>query len=330
MLKVKDSSRLWMILILSFMFITGLNIECWSGEIKYPTRMVQIVVPYPPGAMDTAIRPFTDRMPDYLGQSFSFNYKPGAAGSIGASFVAKSRPDGYTLLVTSPAPVLQSPLTKELDYKLEDFVPICRIADYQIVLAVKGDSPWKTVKDVIEAAKKNPGKITYSSAGVFGTTHIPVELFQKAAGIQMTHVPCAGTAPAVSALLGGHVTMTSSTFALITPHFKSGALRPIAVFNKERSKQLPNVPTFTEAGYPVVLTGWYGIMAPKGTPVEVINTFYGACKKIVNEHRAAIEGQMENMSLLLNLLSPEEYGKELQEEKEMMRKLIKEIGNTKK
>jgi len=186
----------------------------------------------------------------------------------------------------------------------------------------------KTVKDLIEAAKKSPGKLTYSTTGVYSTLHVPMEMFLQAAGIKMTHVPCPGTAPAVAALLGGHVDMTSASMASIVPHLKSGALRAIAVFANERLKDFPNVPTFPELGYYGRFFNWYGFMAPKGTPQEVVQTIYTACKKASEDHKAYIESRLEALSLKLSYLGPEDFGKMLKEDDEAMRKIYKDLTKT--
>ena len=313
------------IVILCAITVSAANLS-WAADKKYPTRTIQIVVCYQPGSTDMAIRPFIDRLPDYLGQPVAFVYKPGASGAVGASFVSKAKPDGYTLIGTSQSPIMICPLTKEgLDYTLDGFIPICRLSRSPVLVAVKSDSPWKTPKDLVEDAKKSPGKLTFSSTGVLGTPTLPMEIFIRLTDIKMTHVPCPGTAPAVTALLGGHVHATTATMASITPHIKSGALRPLGVFEKERLKVFPDVPTFTELGYPVVLSVWYGLLAPKGTSEEVINSIYGACRKIVEDHRKSIEDQLEKLSLTLDFVEPGEFAREIKVENEVIRKIVVDL-----
>jgi len=296
-----------------------------SAVGKYPEKPIQVVICYQPGATDMAFRPFTEKLPAYLKQPITFVFKPGAAGGVGASFVAKAKPDGYTLVGTSNSPVISAPLTKELDYTVYDFAPICRLVSSPIVLAVKKDSPWNTLRDIVEEAKRSPGKLNYSSAGVWGTTHIPMEFFVKAAGINLTHVPCEGSTPAVTALLGGHVSMASSTMPTILPHLRSGALRPIAFFEKERLKEFPEVPTFSESGYPVVHFLWYGFMAPKGVSQEVVSTIYTACKRLIEEQRSYLEERLEKLSLRLVFLGSEEFAKEVHDEYERMKEVLKDL-----
>ena len=297
-----------------------------AAEGKYPQKTIQIVVGYSPGATDASLRIFTEKMKDYLKQPMVFVYKPGSAGSVGASFVAKAKPDGYTLMGMSQSPVMTTTLTKEVDYTLDDFSPICQVVKSPIVIAVKAESPLKSLKDVVAAAKKSPGSLSYSTSGVFGSTHVPTEVFMKAAGIKLTHVPCAGTAPAVMALLGGHVDMTTSTMSAIIPHLKAGTLRAIAVFEKKRFKELPDVPTCSEQGYPLVFSVDYGLMAPKSTSDEVIRIIDGAAKKTIKEHMNYLEDRTAKMSLVLDYLNPEEFRDKLRAEYKTLKVIIGELN----
>ncbi len=298
----------------------------WAAEAKYPRKPVQVVIAYQPGATDMAFRPFTDKTPAYLGQQMSFVFKPGGTGAIGASYVAKAEPDGYTLFGTTRGPVLLAPLTMEgLDYKPEDFVPIVRLARSPQIIAVKADSPYKTIKNIVDEAKKFPQKLTYSHSGIYGSSHLPVEMFIKKAGIRIKHVPTGGSGPSVTALLGGHVTIASSTFAPLAPHFKSGALIPIGVFEERRLKELPNVPTFQEAGYPVIFYTWYGLMAPKGVPEEVRQTLYAAFRKVLEDHRNYVEDRLSKMALTLDFMSPQDFARDLKQEYETMKNLLPDL-----
>lgn len=327
----KQNQSIWMsiVVIVTFLMLTGwVASESRAVEIKYPNKPIQIVIPYSPGSTDIAFRPFTEKLPEYLEQPVTFVYKPGASGATGASFVAKAKPDGYILLGCPQAPVITSPLTLEgLDYTLDDFIPICRITTGPITVAVKADSPWKTIKDIVEEAKKSPGKLTYCTPGVFSSQHIAMEVFAKFAGISITHVPATGGGPAATAVLGGHVSMTSSTMAPVSPHIKSGAMRAIGFFEKERlkEKEFLDVSTFLEAGYPVVFTVWFGLLAPKGTPEEVTNTIYIAFKKAIDNHKRFIEDRLENLSLKMGFLSPDEFAKEIKAEYEFRKRIVKDL-----
>lgn len=321
----------WMgVLIIVAIIILSVTSEGWTAQKKYPNKTIQLVVVYQPGLTDMILRLFVDKFPEYLGQPVAFDYKPGAAGSFGASFVARAKPDGYTLLGCSNSSVIGSPITKEVDYTLDDFVPICRLVKAPVIASVKADSPWKTLKDLVEEAKKSPGKVNYATSGVYGTSHMPVEMFAKSAGINMTHVPCNGDVPAVTATLGGHVNMASCTVTAIVPYVKSGALRPIAVFSKERLKEYPDVPTFSELGYPVVMIVWWGVFAPKRTPKEVAGTLYNAFKKVVENQRSFLDDRLGKLSLSLEFLSPEESAKELNAEYTTMKNIFHDLNKSSK
>jgi tripartite-type tricarboxylate transporter receptor subunit TctC len=300
--------------------------ESWAARDTYPNKPIQIIICYQPGDTDMNLRPFTEKMAEYLGQPISFVYKPGGGGALGASFVVKAKPDGYTLIGTSPGPVLLSPISKEdLDYTLEDFVPIARLATHPIGISVKADSPWKTVNDLVEAAKQSPGKLTFASTGTYGSGHLPVEMFIQTAKIKMTHVPCPGSAPAITALLGGHVNVASTAMSPLTPHLNSGTLRLLAIFDKNRSAHFPNTPTFSELGFPVVFPYWYGLMAPKGTSKEIAGKVFSAAQKAATEQKKFIEDRLKQLGSDLALASGEEWAKENREMSEVFKKIIKDI-----
>lgn len=313
--------------------VSGVKNEIWAAE-KYPIRPIQVITCYSPGSTDMAARPFVEKLPEYLGQPVSIVYKPGAGGSIGGSYVAKAKPDGYTLIWGSTGSIIAPPITLEgLDYTVDDFIPICRMVGSPVIVCVKADSKFKTIKDIVEAAKKSPGDLTYSSAG-FGITiagNIPWQMFLKSAGVNITDVPCDGSKEAITALLGGHVNLTSSAMANPSPHIKSGALRAIGVFTRDRLKEFPDVPTFTEAGYPIVFTARYGFMAPKKVPVEVVRTISTACTRIVNDHKKFLEDRLGKVSFILDLqLNPVEFAKEVQEEKILLKKIYEDLSKSQK
>jgi len=298
---------------------------------SYPTQLITVVICYQPGSTDVSLRPFTEKMASYLGQPIAFVYKPGAAGATGARFVANSKPDGYTLIGGSQSPLIIAPLTKEdVGYSLDNFVPVVRLANSVGLIAVRSDSPWKTLKDLVEDARKSPGKITFSTSGVFSSPHLKMAMFLKAAGVDLTHVPTTGSTPAMTALLGGHVQVTSSALNTLRPHIQSGALRPLAFFEKTRLSDFPNVPTFLELGYPEGFSVWYGILAPKGTPQEVVNTIYNAAKKAISEQKKEIEDRLNKLSLRLDFLSPQEFTKQIREESDEVKNFIKELKTTSK
>ena len=303
--------------------------NCQAAE-KYPTRPIQVVIGFQPGGTDIGFRPFVDKIPEYLGQPVGFVYKPGAAGTTGASFVAHSKPDGYTLIGTTLTPVMISPLARPADYTFDDFVPICRLVDMALMLAVRSESPFKTLKDILDEARKSPGQLSYASAGMFSINHVLIEMLSRSAGVTLNHIPTEGGGPAVTALLGGHVSMISAGISALTPHIKSGRFRPIAVFQKQRLQEFPQVPTCIESGYPVALTTWHGLMGPKGIPPEVQRAIFSACEKVMKTHKSFIEDQMTNLSMQVNFMGPDEFAKEARIENEGLKRIFEDLKKSAK
>ena len=275
---------------------------------NFPSKPIQLVIPFAPGDTDNMLRPFAEKMGEFLGQPVVLNYRPGAGGGVGAGAVAASKADGYTLVGTSPGSIVVVPLAnKEVKYTLESFAPIAALAEGGLMLVVPASSPFKTVKDVVEYAKKNVGKLTFSSSGAQGITHLLAEIFGNEAGVKLNHIPFQGSGPAITALLGGHVDMASTAIAPAQSHIKAGTLRPLAVFGDTRLKAYPEVPTLKEMGYNVGSPTLYGISAPKGTPKEVVDAIYGAAKKAVDKYGDSIATNLGLLGAEIRLLGPDEY-----------------------
>jgi len=318
---------LWTVILVVVMLVGWAVREGRTAVTKYPSRPIQMVIPYSPGSTDLILRPFMEYIPQYLGQQMIFVYKPGAAGSTGANFLVKSKPDGYTLIAGPMATFTTAQLTMDVDYTIDDFAPVCRLTSGILGIAVKADSPFKTVKDLIEAAKKAPGKVTYSTPGVCTPQHIAMFMLAREAGITLTHVPTAGGGPTITAALGGHVSMATSAMAPVTPHVKSGALRLLVIFEEKRTKEFPDVPTLVEAGFPQIVFATYtGVLAPEGTPKEVINTVSGAFKKVADEHRSFIEDRVEKLGVRLDFGGPEDYNKALRLDHERIKAVLKDLN----
>lgn len=293
------------------------------AQERFPARTIQIVIGYAPGAQDNIIRPFQEKLADLYRQPVVFTYKPGAGGAVGAAFVAKSRPDGYTLFASSAGPVILNPLTKDgLEYKLGDLVPVARLAALPLGMAVKAGSPYKSLKDVVEAARANPGKITFSTSGASSTPDLLMQLFQRAANVRLQHIPYNGTAPAVVALMGGHVDMAGAPLYGVDAFYRAGQARILAVGDKTRGKDHPDVPTFAELGYPVVFAAWHGLFAPRGTPPEVIASLATSLRKAVDDNRAWFEEKMKTLSVTLDLAGTEEFAAALRAETDAMRGVV--------
>lgn len=296
-----------------------------AAEKKFPTKPIQIIVPFQPGSTDILLRPFVEKIPEYLGQPLTFVYKPGAAGSLGAGFVASSKPDGYTLLASSQSSLTVVPLTQKVSYTWRSFAPIACVVDVPNLCVIKSDARWKDLREFVAEAKKNPGQISFTSSGAFGSLHITGEALASAAGIKLNHIPSQGSAPSVTAVLGGHVNMNIVTMAVVIPHLQAGTMRVLCVFAKKRLSFFPDVPTAEEMGFPVFTSGLYGLLAPKGTPKEIVETVYQAAKKVRENHGAAISERYEKMGVQLEFLGPEEYTTLLQKEEEWHDKIIKDI-----
>jgi len=279
-----------------------------QAQDKFPNRPIQLVIPFAPGDTDNMLRPITDKMGEFLNQPVVMNYKPGAGGGVGAGQVAASKADGYTLVGTSPGSIVVVPLAnKDIHYTTDSFTPVAALSEGVMMLVVPSSSPWKSVKDVVEYAKANPGRLTFSSSGSMGITHLLAEIFAKDAGIKFNHIPYPGSAPAITALLGGHVEMASTAIAPAQAHIKAGTLRPLAVFGDTRVKSYPDVPTLKELGYKVGSPTLYGISAPKGTPRDVVDALYAAAKKATEKYNEQISSNLSNMGAEIRLLGPDEY-----------------------
>jgi tripartite-type tricarboxylate transporter receptor subunit TctC len=270
---------------LAALVLAAAALSAWA-QSDYPSRPVTIVVPFPPGGVaDITARPVADAMGRILKQSVIVENKPGAGGGVGMQYVARAKPDGYTLLMAlssiSIIPEADKVLGRQPMYQLNQLVPIARFTADPTVLAVRADSPYKSVKDLIEAARKSPGTIPYGSSGNYGTMHVPMEMLDNAAGVKMLHVPFTGAGPAVVALLGGQVEALSTGPSTIMGHYKAGKVRVLATWGEARHPALPDVPTLKELGYDAQFSQWTGLFAPAGTPEPVILKLREAARQVV-------------------------------------------------
>ena len=242
---------------------------------NYPTRPVTIVVPFPPGGgTDVGARLVAQKLSLKWGQPVIVENRGGAAGRLGADVVAKAKPDGYTLLVGNVGTQSVNPaLYKKMPYDADKaFAPIGMIAELPLVMLVTPALPWQNIKDVVEAAKQEPGKITFASSGAGGAPHLAGEIFQQASGTKMLHIAYKGGGPAALDLMAGHVNIYFGTVLESVGHVKAGKLKGLGVTSANRSPALPELPTIAESGYAGFDTGsWIGLLAPAGTPVAIIN-----------------------------------------------------------
>jgi tripartite-type tricarboxylate transporter receptor subunit TctC len=259
-----------------------------SAQSDYPGKPVTMIVPFPPGGVaDITARPLAEAMGRYLKQPIVVENKAGAGGGVGMSYVAKAKPDGYTVLLAlssiSIIPEADRILGRAPMYELAQLVPIARFTADPTVLAVRADSPWKSAKDFVEATRRAPGTIPYGSSGNYGTMHVPMEMLTAATGTKMLHVPYTGAGPAVVALLGGSVDALSTGPSSVMGHVKGGKVRVLATWGEARHPALPDVPTLKELGYDAQFSQWTGLFVPAGTPPDVVAKLREAAKAAVND-----------------------------------------------
>jgi tripartite-type tricarboxylate transporter receptor subunit TctC len=294
---------------------------------QFPTRPIRVVVPYAPGGnVDISARYIAPPLAEVLGQTVVVDNRPGAGGNLGASLVAKSTPDGYTLLVGSSGPLSVNPVIfKNLPYdSLKDFAPISTVQAVPLVLLASPKSGFNSVADVVAAAKARPGKVTMASAGAGTTNHFAIELFAQMAGVKVLHVPYKGSGPALSELLGGQVETMVDQLAASMGHIKDGRLKVLAVTTTQRSAVLPNVPTLDELGYKgFQASTLLGLLAPAGTPKPVVAKLNTAVRKVMDNN--AVAERFRSLGASPGASSPEEFSIRIRDELAQWRALAKKL-----
>jgi tripartite-type tricarboxylate transporter receptor subunit TctC len=288
-----------------------------------------MVVPFPPGGVAEIVgRPLASIMEKSLKQPIVLINRPGAGGAVGMASVAKGPADGYTVLMglssISIFPVSDRVQGRAPAYELRDFAPIALVTADPTVLVVRADGPYKTVKDFVDAAKANPGKINYSSSGVYGTLHVAMEIFADAAGIKLFHVPYQGGGPAVTALLGGQVEALASGPAPAIGQIRGGKMRALASWSTERLKLLPEIPTFKELGYDAEFYIWTGIFVPVSTPPAVIQKLRTAVKDAATSED--FKAAMEKVSTPVAYLDAPEFAKYWERDAARLKTAVGKIG----
>lgn len=259
------------------------------AQDAYPTKPVSVVVPFSPGGISDVIgRPFVHSLGKALKQSFIIENRPGAGGGVGMAYAARAKPDGYTLMVAlssiSAIPASDRLFGRPPAYEIKQFAPIALISADPAFLVVRADSPWKTVKDLVEAAKAKPGGIPYGSTGNYGTMHVGMEMFAHAAGIKMNHIPYGGGGQQVAAIVGNQVEAITQLPATIAGQIAGGKLKALATFAPARVAGFPEVPTMKELGFPEVeYFVWTGFFAPAGTPPEVLAALRRGAREVVQD-----------------------------------------------
>lgn len=315
-------------------FMIGTTALAAAGPVfaqdAFPSHAITIINAFPPGgANDIATRPFASALEPVVKQPVVVETKAGAGGQVGAQVAANAKPDGYTLLShnngISGYEEVDKLFGRQPKTTRADFIPLGRLIADPVLVLVNEQQPYKTLKDFIDDAKKRPEAIIYSSGGLYGATHLPVALLEKATGIpKLRHLPTNGGGPAITALLGNNAQMSTQTVSASLSHIKAGKLRPLASFGGKRSASVPDVPTLKELGYDVEYYLWVGIFAPKGTPSNIVATLSAAIEKagVSDAYKTA----MSNAGLQADYLNAAAFAKFWAEDAKRSDEAVKLIG----
>lgn len=321
---MKKGNLLIGIIILALTVGFSISSTTKASEVAYPTKPVQLIIPFPPGGWDLAIRPLADISESFLGQKIVIVNKPGAASVSGTAEGIKSRPDGYTIFVAGVGAMSLQPHMGKVPYKVpDDFEPIMLIGSNPTMLAVGVNSPLKSIEDLVREAKKRPGEIKFGSSSPGSIQHLAAELLSEKANIELSHVPFQGAGPAVTALLGGHIDLCSSNPLNLYDHIQNKKFRGIGIFDSKRSPGYPEIPTLKEQGYDLVVTVWFGIAVPKKTPTHIINKIHDAFKKGMENEKFI--NQMAQLKQDITYLGPNDFRKFIKEQHDFNGKIISRL-----
>jgi tripartite-type tricarboxylate transporter receptor subunit TctC len=299
------------------------------AQADYPNRPVTMVVPFPPGGVaDITARPVAAAMSNFLKQPVVVENKAGAGGGVGMQHVARARADGYTVLLAlssiSIIPEADKVLGRDPMYQLAQLVPIARFTADPTVLAVQADSPYRSARDLVEAARKSPGTIPYGSSGNYGTMHVPMEMLMSSAGTKMLHVPFTGAGPAVAALLGGTVQALSTGPSSIMGHLRGGKVRVLATWGEARHPALPDVPTLRELGYEAQFSQWTGLFVPAGTPEPAIARLREAARAALDD--PAFKTALARVETPVQYLDQPQFRAFWEEDARKLAEVVRRIG----
>src|SRR4051794_30466435 len=306
--------------------ITALWTACAAAQ-PYPSRPVRIVVPATPGgAIDLIARTLGDKLTGSLGQAVVVENKPGAANNLGTDYVAKSQPDGYTLLIIASSHATNKHLYKNLPYDpVKDFEPVVYTHVVPLLLAVHPSVPAKNVQELTAWVKANPDKAIYASSGPGSSLHMAAELYMSMTGTKMHHVPYKGSSAAHPDLLAGRTAMIFDTVTAIAPHVRSGALRGLAVTTPKRSSSFPDLPTIAESGLPGYdASTWGGILAPARTPTDTVSRLNGVINAALKQDD--VRGRLTHAGIEIQEGTPEDFGNVIRAEVDKWGRVVKEAG----
>ena len=313
-----------------FLFLAGMALALQGLAQTYPSRAVRIVVPLSPGGFaDTPARMLAPRLSEQLGRQFFVENKPGAGGTIGADFVAKAAPDGYTLLLTGTPHVISAHLYKKVPYDaLKDFTHIALIASGPYALVVNPQKvPASSVKELIAAAKAQPGKIDYASSGNGSAQHLVGALFNSMAGVELNHVPYKGSGPAMQDLIGGQVGVSFAGVPNVLGHVKAGRLKVLGVTTATRWSELPDVPTIAEAGVPgYEATLWLNISGPAGVPADIVQRLSAEIAKALRDPE--VQSNFRSAGVDATSMGTQELNAFMRAEYEKWGRVVRETGAT--
>jgi tripartite-type tricarboxylate transporter receptor subunit TctC len=298
---------------------------------QYPTRPITMIVPFPPGGIaDITGRPLAVSMSKALGQPVVVENKAGAGGAVGHAFVAKAKPDGYTIM-TALSSIVVIPEADKVNnrpstYQMSEFTPIALVSADPTILLVPTESPWKTLKDLMDDAKSRPGKISYSSSGVYGTIHTCFEMLAQAADVKLLHVPYKGGGPSMTALIAGEVNLTAQSPGVSNPHIKSGKVRVLGSWAGTRTAALPDVPTMKEQGYDVEFYIWAGVFAPAGLPADVRDRITAAVRASTQDPE--FQKAMANVNTPINYKEGRDFDVFLDTDTKRLAEVVRKMGKT--
>jgi len=300
------------------------------AQDAFPSRAISMIVAFPPGGVaDITARPTAAAMEKTLKQPVTVANRTGAAGAVGNAVVANAKPDGYTILMAlssiSVIPAADELFNRKPAYSLDQFSPIALISADPTILVTHPSLPVKTLKELVALARSKPGQLSFSSSGIYGALHMPMEMFLHAAKLKMRHLPTPGGGPALIAVLGGHVELTAGGPAAISGHIKAGKIRPIVSWGAERHASYPKVPTFKELGYKdVEYYIWAGMFAPRGTPDPVMKVLRDAARRTVQD--PDFKNAMAKVDSLVQYKDAPEFNQYWQADAKRLAALVRVVG----
>ena len=288
---------------------------------EFPTKPIELVLPFGAGGShDLTARAIASVAHQYLGQPLLVVLKPGGGGAVGGQLVTRAKPDGYTLLFGGSGPNTTFPLVQKAPVGPDQFTPVARINYSATLFTVRADAPWKSLREMVEYAKKNPGKLNFANTGTWGVGDLTMRLLGRAAAFEYNNIPYDGGGPATLAVLGAHADLTVGFSAQTLPQVAAGKMRVLAVTDVKRLRDFPNVPTAKEEGYDVVFTMWRSVLAPKGTPQPIVEKLEAAFKKMSED--PSFQGLIRSLGDDVNFQGSKEFEKTWREEWEQHAKLV--------